>query len=104
MVYYPNSVNLSWIIDHNRSLSLSRRPQYNGLNLEENFESKEAAQIFDECTEQFEQPDCLEIIYLIYYLTPIDLDSTVFYDDGVFRFDKVSLLKVAEVFKFKAST
>ena len=90
MVFYPNSINLTWIVDHNRSLSLNRRPQYNGLDLDDGLECKEAADIFDECNRRFEQPDCLEVIYLIYHLSPIDLDSTVFYDDGVFRFDQVS--------------
>lgn len=89
MVFYPNSINLTWVGDHNRSLSLNQRPQYNGLDLDDNYECKEAAEIFDECSQLYEQPDCLEVIYLIYYLTPIDLDSTVFYDDGVFRFDQV---------------
>lgn len=89
MVYFPNAINISWIVEHNYTLSLSNRPQYNGLRYQdESVESKDASIIFDECSAKFDQPDCLEIIYLIYYLTPIEFDSTLFYDDGSFRFDR----------------
>lgn len=56
--------------------------------MDESIESVDASIIFDECSDKFDQPDCIEIIYLIYYLAPVSLDSTIFYDDGLFRFDK----------------
>ena len=89
MVYFPNSINISWIVSNNLSIFLNKRPQYNGLNLDEGFESENATAIFEECSAKFDQPDCIEIIYLVQHLPiPIKLDSTVFYDDGVFRYDK----------------
>ena len=99
MVFYPDSINLTWIGEYNRSLSLDGRPQYNGYNLEKNILIKEAADIYDQCAVLYEQEDCIEIIYLIYHLTPIELDSVVFYDDGVFRYDQVRLAKLT-IFKF----